>query len=1193
MALTANLVHEQLIAATRKLRVSRSVRYTLIGVSAAALLLLASLLLDARFHFDYLGRWIGFLLMIAPLVAGGLMTAWAWRPAVSEESLARRIESKSSLRGNVLISAVQFDRELPPDSPLRQAVFAEMHNPFPAVQWANVFDVELLKRLGLVLGGVVVAMIIWAVISPDHFTNSAARIILPGSSIAPLTRTQIVEVSPGQIQIIHGREFATSVKLGGEIPRAAWIYFRELGSTWQKQPMSREVGLPLFSYRWKEVLQTMDFYIVANDAQSAQYRVTVRPATAIGAKVAEVKLPDYTHAAPVTVKDFNILQNVLPGSVVTVTFDFNYPLVELRATDEKAQALAVTKVTDKQWRVSDRILANRTVTLNYRDTDNIADRDTLQIAIRGDEPPKIEITTPDEGKELAGSRDSVIEIKFAASDNYGLGSLALYRSTQESETGQLVQSWKDAAGKPAFSGTAQVALAPFAKSVEERLRFVLVAKDQNDVTGPGVTISRPIPVVLRQVEKLKEQKEAQVNKLQKSLEEMIKLQKTNLDETRGAYRMKPVPADATPPLLARQTKVLEMGRTLAASADVIASKVREKLRSLVNQEMNEAVMTLRNAGTAADPAARQKFVSRAVDVEVAILAQLAGTPEAVADAALKAKLADLLGGIHGLLEKQQKLQIETKKVSQDAVKPLSDRQEALAEQSQQVRKELGNPPQEQAKLADVLKQAAAKFGAMKIYEDMLGAAEQLDTKKLQPAADTQQRVVDNLKRIVRFIEDGQKLQGAANMDKLRAQLAALKAKLDTLLALQKDVVEKSKDWLHKGKMDPEDMALAEEIKKTKQMMESVLEQMLVDAHVWPDIQSYEELRMSVNEIFEDVIQADKEDVNKNNLKPTEVAVQKEDGLMAAIEKAKKIEEDMEAWLPQKSDTTKWLDENFDKREMPDMPNLPLPDAMDDIVGNLLKEQQDIKDDAQDAASNQALAQAAQGWEIADGPMPGFSAQGKSGNTPPNKNIQNGRSSGGRQGMSDGEMVGGKTQNLEGSDLDARRSNSKMARGMIEDPDGPTTTKATDAGGKAGAFGDRMGMEGNAPLRGSQAPRKLAADALAVQQELLKNKTAKAVTQAQMLNLRADGLSDVARLQEQAAWALKYGKLGDYGRLKAQIMRKLQEVKAGLGSGNVVQLAGDDAVRSEEKQLLGSSEGSVPAQYKDMMAEYYRSLTEGK
>ena len=139
MALSANLVHEQLKAATRKLRVSRSVRYALVGVSAAALLLLmVSLLLDARFHFDSIGRWISFLLTILPLAVGGLMTAWAWRPAVSEESLARRIESKSLLHGNVLINAVQFDHELAPDSPLRQAVFAEMHDPFPTVRWGNV-----------------------------------------------------------------------------------------------------------------------------------------------------------------------------------------------------------------------------------------------------------------------------------------------------------------------------------------------------------------------------------------------------------------------------------------------------------------------------------------------------------------------------------------------------------------------------------------------------------------------------------------------------------------------------------------------------------------------------------------------------------------------------------------------------------------------------------------------------------------------------------------------------------------------------------------------------------------------------------------------------------------------------------------------------------------------------------------------
>ncbi|MBM3891659.1 MAG: hypothetical protein FJ388_21305, partial [Verrucomicrobia bacterium] len=278
MALSTQAVHERLRGAARTLRWSRSVRYTLTGVALAMLSMLVCLLLDSRFHFDALGRWVSFVLVMVPLALGTALTMWAWRPTVSEERIARRIESRSSLRGNVLISAVQFDRELAADSPLRRALFEEMQDPFPGVHWSNVFDAELLKRLALVLGGVALGIAVCALIMPRHFANSAARIILPASDIAPLTRTQILEVSPGTTRIVHGRDLTVSVKLGGEIPKAAWIYFREVGSSWRKEAMNREVGLPMFHYRWSEVRQSMDFYVVAGDVRSAIHRVTVRPA---------------------------------------------------------------------------------------------------------------------------------------------------------------------------------------------------------------------------------------------------------------------------------------------------------------------------------------------------------------------------------------------------------------------------------------------------------------------------------------------------------------------------------------------------------------------------------------------------------------------------------------------------------------------------------------------------------------------------------------------------------------------------------------------------------------------------------------------------------------------------------------------------------------------------------------------------
>jgi hypothetical protein len=389
-------------------------------------------------------------------------------------------------------------------------------------------------------------------------------------------------------------------------------------------------------------------------------------------------------------------------------------------------------------------------------------------------------------------------------------------------------------------------------------------------------------------------------------------------------------------------------------------------------------------------------------------------------------------------------------------------------------------------------------------------------------------------------------------------------------------------------MRPQDAATAEAMRKAKEQQEKAVEAMLTDAHVFPDIKPANELRGELTQIYEDVIQADKAQAEAGTLKANEVAVQKEDGLLKAIEQAKKAAEDLEMWLSNTNDTTKWLCENFDKAEMPDIPNLPLPDAFEDLVGDLLKEQEGLAQDAQDAASNQALAQAQQGWGVADGPMPGFSAQGKSGNTRPNKNEQTGRSSGGREGMSDGEMVGDTASNLEGTTPDARRTNDPMQQGQIKDNGGIQQARAT-GGGKAGGFSDRNGMDGNAPVRASNAPRMAAADALAVQQALLSEKTSKTYGQASLLYLRAGGLPGVARLMDQSETALKEGRMADFRALHQKIVTQLREVQGAVLPGNVTTLSTGDAPRFQEKRLLGGDEGQAPPAYQKAVEEYYRTL----
>ena len=66
--------------------------------------------------------------------------------------MARRIELSCPDARNVLINALQFDEEMESGSPLRQALFHEMQDPFPGVLWDDVFDLKMLRRVALIPG---------------------------------------------------------------------------------------------------------------------------------------------------------------------------------------------------------------------------------------------------------------------------------------------------------------------------------------------------------------------------------------------------------------------------------------------------------------------------------------------------------------------------------------------------------------------------------------------------------------------------------------------------------------------------------------------------------------------------------------------------------------------------------------------------------------------------------------------------------------------------------------------------------------------------------------------------------------------------------------------------------------------------------------------------------------------------------
>jgi hypothetical protein len=226
----------------------------------------------------------------------------------------------------------------------------------------------------------------------------------------------------------------------------------------------------------------------------------------------------------------------------------------------------------------------------------------------------------------------------------------------------------------------------------------------------------------------------------------------------------------------------------------------------------------------------------------------------------------------------------------------------------------------------------------------------------------------------------------------------------------------------------------------------------------------------------------------------------------------------------------------------------------------------------------------------EGPLSSMGGMGVSGNEKPSHSEQGGRSSGGRTGMSTGEMAGSVADHLQGDTPDARRTNENMQMGYVEDPAGMQLTPAT-GGGKGSGFSDRQGMEGDAPLRQSNAPEIAAADARAAAQAQLAEKASKKVADAEMLYMNPEGLREVARLMDANAQALRQGQLAESASIHEKIVARLHQLQGGLGSARTAMADRGADAKAEERVVFGGTEGRAPEAYRTAVADYFRALSE--
>ncbi len=1174
--------------AGRALKIGRGLTSLAIGVVAAGVLLGAWLVVDARARFGAPGRWAGLVAIALPLAAALANAVRCWLRRIDDAALARRLEMATARSDNALVNAVQLDRSLAESSQWRIVLLGELAGLWRGIAWQRVYDWRLFRRWAAAAGACLLLGCALFLLHPADFRQRLCRVLMPAREIAPLTMTRVVDVEPGDRSVARGTLLTMRVTLAGVAPAEVWLVVTKDDGSIIRHVVQRtgETMAWAVDCKWAD---SGHYQFEAGDARSFERRIEVQVPAKVVARQLTIKPPVYTKLPTIKVPDGTAWPAVPDGSDVTLDWTFDRGIKELSVDHDDAMASAAG--TPELWQLTGRLTGNRAWTARWTDVAGLTDQGRVNFTIKADEAPRVRLIHPTGEEEVLLTRDASLRLTFEASDDYGLAEVAVCRGTPEKPDARVIETWKP--DVPSFKQSVDLQLSRWIGSEENEAWFCVSARDANDVTGPGRTLSRMLVVRIVTPDELRRAAESRQGEVLGSLEDLLRVQQTNLDATRAILRdaAKSDLADVAT-LAERQLRIEEAAGQLLAGTPAGSAAWRDVLAALLAREMPQAVLALRDA-VPAKGADRRSQLAKGEALEAAILARLKSLPADLRDESGGAAIRDLIGRVEALFNRQKALHGRVLKAQAGEGAALAADQDALADESRVVRQALTDGAQSasigDAAFRTVLGKAAALMGTTKIYEQMIRSAEQIDGDRFPVAAGLCKQVLVDLARVLELLNNSQRSSAADKAESLKETAAAIHEKLDALVEQQRAVVEKSKALAAKNEFRPEDVAVAGELAAEKAEIAKLIEQMLTDAHAFPDLRPMNELREELTKIYEDVIQQDTAQAAAGELKPSEIAVQKEESLLEDMEKAAQTAADMEMWLPDKNETTKWLMENFDLTEMPEIPNLPLPDAFTDLVGDLLKEQEGLAEQVQDAASNNAFAvNPANGWEVADGPMPGFNAQGKSGNTPPNKNEQTGRSSGGREGMSSGEMVNQRADRLEGSATDARRTNDPMQKGQVKD-DGPAADAKATGGGKAGGVSKRAGMTGDAPLRPVNTPDQILKDALAAEQALLAQQTAKSYATARLFYLRTGPLPEVARLMDESRAALQSGRLADYEALHRRIVASLRKLGDGATTGDLKVLDGAGSRFVGEKRLPGGADTAVPAGFQQPVDDYFRTL----
>ena len=816
-------------------------------------------------------------------------------------------------------------------------------------------------------------------------------------------------------------------------------------------------------------------------------------------------------------------------------------------------------------------------------------RETVAYQFTPDQPPLIEILEP-KGR-MALPVGEVPRIEFRVQDDYGLASVKIERVDNKSTDGDAdepIARWEPE-GSVTFEQRWAGTVAARRKAVAYRITAV-----DNAPGGGGIARSQTIVFEMPTAANQADKRDSLEAEAVAGLKQVIELQERNIEQCQA---LRPDAQQGAPDLWSepfkRQDQVRQLTRTLLANPLRPLGGRTESVSRLYANEMMLAVDAIRQIGTM--PAAqRDRQIGEALALQAMILRQLKAS-EAAADRAqverrqtgVSAMLTALIEGQSGILEQLGK---NGSGATAAAVAGLVDRQDALSEDTAAFEaacvRDAASVRGNDAAFADLLEKVARETRERRIREDMLQAAGRLEDRKGAEAVVLAARAHGNLVQLQEML-DRVGLQREQDQHAAMAEaVGQAKEKLQRIEDMHK-LMQEALDAV-RGSKDKDDVAfdlLAEEFVEIAKKNKEAMLQIPVDLHVFADLNVGNELVEDVFTIFQEIEQA----AADKQMKPedvVEMAFKKNLEAMDAMAEAMDRMDATEMWLGEKADALKVVTEAIDREEMPEAGIAlgALAAAVQDLIGDLLEEDEDVAAAADDGATTHALGDIEAGGDVIEGDLSSFGAQGQSGNQRPDHKEQDGRSNTGRQGMSTGETAAGGTIGEGDENIQERRTEDPVQSGMVQ-LDGDADTVATGGGKLGSGKADDVGMEGGSKRLDSTeegSPDGMAA--------LLARDADAIFAKASLSNVRAASLQTAAHHLSQVDDAIAKGDIGrvaEHRQLAVSALRRAQ-VELSAAPSTAIAL---DATPSLVDNAVQAGADMAPPKYQAQVADYYKLLNE--